>query len=151
LAQVAIWQGRKVFAFTRDGDTGGQNFARSLGCDWAGGSSEVPPEELDAAIIFAPVGALVPAALRHVRKGGAVVCAGIHMSDIPTFPYDLLWGERVVRSVANLTRADGHEFMEIAAAAQVQTRTTAYPLANANEALDALRSGMLEGAAVLVP
>jgi propanol-preferring alcohol dehydrogenase len=151
LAQVAAWQGRKVFAFTRDGDRQGQDFALSLGCAWAGGSSEAPPEELDAAIIFAAVGPLVPIALRHVRKGGTVVCAGIHMSDIPAFPYDLLWGERVVRSVANLTRADGHEFMEIAAEAQVQTRTTAYPLAQANEALDALRSGTLEGAAVLVP
>jgi propanol-preferring alcohol dehydrogenase len=151
LAQVAAWQGRKVFAFTRDGDRQGQDFALSLGCAWAGGSSEAPPEELDAAIIFAAVGPLVPIALRHVRKGGTVVCAGIHMSDIPAFPYDLLWGERVVRSVANLTRADAHEFMEIAAEAQVQTRTTAYPLAQANEALDALRSGTLEGAAVLVP
>jgi propanol-preferring alcohol dehydrogenase len=151
LAQVASWQGRKLFAFTRDSDSEGQDFARSLGCVWAGGSSEAPPEELDAAIIFAPVGSLIPTALRHVRKGGTVVCAGIHMSDIPSFPYDLLWGERVVRSVANLTRADGHEFMEIAAEARVQTRTTVYPLANANEALDALRSGKLEGAAVLVP
>jgi propanol-preferring alcohol dehydrogenase len=151
LAQVASWQGRKLFAFTRDSDIEGQDFARSLGCVWAGGSSEAPPEELDAAIVFAPVGPLVPTALRHMRKGGTVVCAGIHMSDIPSFPYDLLWGERVVRSVANLTRADGHEFMEIAAEARVQTRTTVYPLANANEALDALRSGKLEGAAVLVP
>jgi propanol-preferring alcohol dehydrogenase len=151
LAQVASWQGRKLFAFTRDSDFEGQDFARSLGCVWAGGSSEAPPEELDAAIVFAPVGPLVPTALRHMRKGGTVVCAGIHMSDIPSFPYDLLWGERVVRSVANLTRADGHEFMEIAAEARVQTRTTVYPLANANEALDALRSGKLEGAAVLVP
>jgi propanol-preferring alcohol dehydrogenase len=151
LAQVASWQGRKLFAFTRDSDIEGQDFARSLGCVWAGGSSEAPPEELDAAIVFAPVGPLVPTALRHVRKGGTVVCAGIHMSDIPSFPYDLLWGERVVRSVANLTRADGHEFMEIAAEARVQTRTTVYPLANANEALDALRSGKLVGAAVLVP
>jgi propanol-preferring alcohol dehydrogenase len=151
LAQVASWQGRKLFAFTRDSDIEGQDFARSLGCVWAGGSSEAPPEELDAAIVFAPVGPLVPTALRHVRKGGTVVCAGIHMSDIPAFPYDLLWGERVVRSVANLTRADGHEFMEIAAEVRVQTRTTVYPLANANEALDALRSGKLEGAAVLVP
>jgi propanol-preferring alcohol dehydrogenase len=151
LAQVASWQGRKLFAFTRDSDIEGQDFARSLGCVWAGGSSEAPPEELDAAIVFAPVGPLVPTALRHMRKGGTVVCAGIHMSDIPSFPYDLLWGERVVRSVANLTRADGHEFMEIAAEARVQTRTKVYPLANANEALDALRLGKLEGAAVLVP
>ena len=151
LAQVAVWHGRQVFAFTRDGDTEGQDFARSLGCAWAGGSSEAPPEELDAAIIFAAVGPLVPAALRHVRKGGTVVCAGIHMSDIPAFPYEILWGERVVRSVANLTREDGREFMEVAAQVPVETRTTAYPLADANKALDALRSGKLEGAAVLVP
>src|SRR5205823_11609386 len=122
----------------------------SLGCAWAGGSSEAPPEEMDAAIIFAPIGALVPAALKHVRKGGRLVCAGIHMSDIPAFPYADLWGERMIRSVANLTRADGHEFMEIAAQARVKTRTTAFPLTQANEALDALRSGKIEGAAVLV-
>jgi propanol-preferring alcohol dehydrogenase len=151
LAQVAAWQGRRVFAFTRDGDTHGQLFAGSLGCVWAGGSSEAPPEELDAAIIFAPVGALVPTALRHVRKGGRVVCAGIHMSDIPSFPYEILWGERSILSVANLTRADGREFMEIAAEAPVRTHTTPFPLSEANEALAQLRSGKLEGAAVLVP
>jgi propanol-preferring alcohol dehydrogenase len=151
LAQVAAWQGRRVFAFTRDGDEETQNFAYSLGCAWAGGSSEAPPQELDAAIIFAPVGALVPAALKHVRKGGSVVCAGIHMSDIPSFAYEQLWGERMIRSVANLTRADGHEFMQIAARVPVKTHTTVFPLAQANEGLDALRSGKLEGAAVLVP
>jgi propanol-preferring alcohol dehydrogenase len=151
LAQVAVWQGRSVFAFTRDGDRKTQDFARSLGCAWTGGSSEPPPEELDAAIIFAPVGALVPTALQHVRKGGRVVCAGIHMTDIPTFPYEQLWGERSIASVANLTRADGREFMDIAAQVPVKTRTTEFPLARANEALDALRSGKIEGAAVLVP
>jgi propanol-preferring alcohol dehydrogenase len=151
LAQVAAWQGRELFAFTRDGDDDTQQFARSLGCAWAGGSSDAPPDELDAAIIFAPVGALVPAALRHVRKGGRVVCAGIHMSDIPAFPYEILWGERSILSVANLTRADGREFMEIAAQVPVKTHTTTFPLAEANAALDALRSGRLEGAAVLVP
>ena len=151
LAQVAAWQGRGVFAFTRDGDTEGQQFAGSLGCVWAGGSSDTPPEELDAAIIFAPVGALVPTALRHVRKGGRLVCAGIHMSNIPSFPYEILWGERSIGSVANLTRADGQEFMEIAARAPIRTHTTAFPLIEANEALAILRSGKLEGAAVLVP
>jgi propanol-preferring alcohol dehydrogenase len=151
LAQVAAWQGRQVFAFTRDGDTQTQQFARELGSTWAGSSSEAPPEQLDAAIIFAPVGALVPQALANVRKGGRVVCAGIHMSDIPAFPYDLLWGERAILSVANLTRADGREFMDIAAQAPIRTRTTAFPLRQANEALSALRSGALEGAAVLVP
>ena len=151
LAQVAKWQGRRVFAFTRDGDERGQAFARALGCAWAGGSNEAPPEQLDAAIIFAPVGALVPQALRQVRKGGRVVCAGIHMSDIPSFPYELLWGERSLLSVANLTRTDGHEFMEVAAQAPIRTRTTAFALAKANEALAALRSGAIEGAAVLVP
>jgi propanol-preferring alcohol dehydrogenase len=151
LAQVAVWQGRAVFAFTRDGDKETQDFASALGCAWTGGSSEPPPEELDAAIIFAPVGALVPTALQHVRKGGRVVCAGIHMTDIPTFPYEQLWGERSIASVANLTRADGREFMDIAAQVPVKTRTTEFPLARANEALDALRSGKIEGAAVLVP
>ena len=151
LAQVAAWQGRRVFAFTRDGDTAGQEFARSLGCVWAGGSSKAPPDELDAAIIFAPVGALVPRALRAVRKGARVVCAGIHMSDIPAFPYDVLWGERSILSVANLTRADGREFMELAARAPIETRTTIFPLHDANEALACFRSGELEGAAVLVP
>ena len=151
LAQVAVWQRRQVFAFTRDGDRETQDFARSLGCAWAGGSSKAPPEQLDAAIIFAPVGALVPTALQHVRKGGRVVCAGIHMSDIPSFPYEQLWGERSIASVANLTRADGREFMEIAAQVPVKVRTTEFPLSQANEALAALRSGAIEGAAVLVP
>ena len=151
IAQVAAWQGRRIFAFTRDGDRKTQDFARSLGCAWAGGSSETPPEELDSAIIFAPVGALVPTALKRVRKGGRVVCAGIHMSDIPAFRYEDLWGERAILSVANLTRADGREFMDIAERASVKTVTTAFPLAKANDALDALRSGALEGAAVLVP
>jgi propanol-preferring alcohol dehydrogenase len=151
IAQVALWQGRQVFAFTREGDTESQKFARSLGCGWAGGSNEAPPEELDAAIIFAPVGPLVPQALKRVRKGGRVVCAGIHMSDIPDFPYEDLWGERSIMSVANLTRADGREFMEIAARIAVRTRTTSFPLREANEALAALRAGSIEGAAVLVP
>jgi propanol-preferring alcohol dehydrogenase len=151
LAQVALWQGREVHAFTRPGDVAGQSFARSLGCRWAGGSNESPPEALDAAIIFAPVGALVPAALRNVRKGGSVVCAGIHMSDIPAFPYADLWGERVIRSVANLTRADGREFLELASLIPVRCRTTAFPLAEANQALEQLRAGAVEGAAVLVP
>jgi propanol-preferring alcohol dehydrogenase len=151
IAQVAVWQGRRIFAFTREGDADTQAFARELGCAWAGGSAEAAPEELDAAIIFAPVGALVPQALKHVRKGGRVVCAGIHMSDVPAFPYEDLWGERAILSVANLTRADGHEFMEIAAQVPVRTRTSVFPLRQANEALDRLRSGALEGAAVLVP
>lgn len=151
IAQVAAWQGRRVFAFTRDRDAQTQEFARSLGCAWAGGSMESAPEELDAAIIFAPVGPLVPKALKQVRKGGRVVCAGIHMSDIPSFPYEDLWGERAILSVANLTRADGREFMEIAAAVPVKTKTIVFPLSEANEALTALRSGEFEGAAVLVP
>ena len=151
VAQLAVWQGRKLFAFTRDGDTETQRFARSLGCAWAGGSTDSPPEQLDAAIIFAPVGPLVPQALKQVRKGGRVVCAGIHMSDIPAFPYEDLWGERAIVSVANLTRADGREFMELAAKVPVTTHTTVFPLAQANEALAALRSGAVEGAAVLVP
>jgi len=151
VAQVAVWQGRRLFAFTRDGDRETQEFARSLGCIWAGGSSERPPEQLDAAIICAPVGALVPQSLKQVRKGGRVVCAGIHMSDIPSFPYDDLWGERAILSVANLTRADGREFMEIAARVPVRTVTTVFFLSQANEALDRLRSGALEGAGVLVP
>ncbi|HEX6072370.1 MAG TPA: zinc-dependent alcohol dehydrogenase family protein [Sphingomicrobium sp.] len=151
LAQVAKWQGREVLAFTREGDTETQRFALSLGCSWAGGSGAAPPEELDAAIIFAPVGALVPQALKHVRKGGRVVCAGIHMSDIPAFPYEDLWGERSILSVANLTRVDGREFMDIATRASVRTRTTEFPLTRANQALAALRSGEIEGAAVLVP
>lgn len=151
LTQVAAWQGRRIFAFTRDGDTEAQQFALELGSAWAGGSSEAPPERLDAAIIFAPVGALVPQALRNIRKGGRVVCAGIHMSDIPALPYDLLWGERAICSVANLTRDDGREFMHVAGLAPVRTHTTVFPLSQANEALSALRSGTLKGAAVLVP
>jgi propanol-preferring alcohol dehydrogenase len=150
LAQVAIWQGRRVYAFTRKGDTAAQEFARSLGAVWAGGSDDRPPEPLDAAIIFAPVGALVPAALKAVRKGGRVVCGGIHMSDIPSFPYALLWEERHVMSVANLTRADAHGFLSIAPEAGVKCEVTRYPLARANEALSDLRDGRLQGAAVLI-
>ena len=148
LAQIA---GRRVHAFTRPGDEQAQAFARSLGCASAQGSDRPPPEPLDAAIVFAPVGALVPAALKHVRKGGRIVCAGIHMSDIPAFPYADLWGERSILSVANLTRADGAEFLALAARSGLRTRTTAFPLSRANEALDLLRAGALEGAAVLVP
>ena len=151
LAQTAIWQGRRVFAFSRKGDTAAQSFARSLGAVWAGGSDETPPEPLDAAIIFAPVGALVPAALKAVKKGGRVVCGGIHMSDIPSFPYALLWEERHVMSVANLTRVDAHEFLAIAPKAGVKCEVTHYPLARANEALADLREGRLLGAAVLIP
>ena len=149
IAQVARWQGRRVFAFTRAGDEDGQEFARSLGAEWAGASEAAPPEELDAAIIFAPVGALVPAALRALAKGGVVVCAGIHMSDIPAFPYELLWEERVIRSVANLTRRDGEEFLELAPRVPVRTHVEAFPLAEANDALERLRSGSIRGAAVL--
>lgn len=151
LVQVARHQQRDVFAFTRTGDRAGQDFARSLGAVWAGDSDQPPPEPLDAAILFAPVGALVPAALRAVRKGGVVVCAGIYMSDVPSFPYGILWGERVVRSVANLTRQDALEFLAVAPRAGVCTETTPYPLANANQALDDLRDGRLHGAAVLLP
>jgi alcohol dehydrogenase, propanol-preferring len=151
LAQVAIWQGRRVFAFTRSGDTASQHFARALGAAWAGGSDEMPPEKLDAAIIFAPVGGLVPAALAAVKKGGRVVCGGIHMSDIPAFPYRLLWEERELRSVANLTRRDAYEFLGIAPRAGIKMRVTRYPLEQANGALDDLRHGRFEGAAVLVP
>jgi alcohol dehydrogenase, propanol-preferring len=151
LAQVAIWQGRRVFAFTRSGDTASQHFARALGSVWAGGSNEMPPEKLDAAIIFAPVGGLVPAALAAVKKGGRVVCGGIHMSDIPAFPYRLLWEERELRSVANLTRRDAYEFLGIAPRAGIKMRVTRYPLEQANGALDDLRHGRFEGAAVLVP
>ena len=151
VCQVAAWQGRRVFALTREGDEEGQAFARSLGAEWAGGALSGPPEELDAAILFAPVGELVPVALRAVRKGGSVVCAGIHMSDIPSFPYELLWGERVLRSVANLTRADGDEFLALAPQVPVRTKVEAFPLERANEALDRLRRGDLRGAAVLVP
>ena len=151
LAQVATWQRRRVYAFTRGGDTAAQAFARSLGAVWAGGSDEMPPERLDAAIIFAPVGALVPLALKAVKKGGRVVCGGIHMSDIPSFPYSLLWEERHVVSVANLTRADAHEFLDIVSRAGVTTEVTRYPLAAANDALADLREGRLQGAAVLMP
>ena len=151
LAQVLKWQGRRVFAFTRGGDAGAQDFARSLGAEWAGGSDEAPPEPLDAAIIFAPVGALVPTALKAVKKGGRVVCGGIHMSDIPSFPYSILWEERQLCSVANLTREDAREFLEIAPKAGVRCAVTRYPLERANEALAALREGRLEGAAVLIP
>lgn len=151
VAQVARFEGREVFAFTRPGDARAQAFARSLGAAWAGGSDELPLGPLDAALVFAPVGALVPAALRSVRKGGVVVCGGIHMSDVPAFPYALLWGERSVRSVANLTRRDGEELLSLAARAGVTCATRAYPLGAANEALADLREGRLEGAAVLVP
>jgi propanol-preferring alcohol dehydrogenase len=149
IAQLARWQGRRVFAFTRAGDDESQRFARSLGAEWAGSSTERPPEELDAAIIFAPVGELVPAALAALSKGGVVVCAGIHMSDIPSFSYDLLWGERAVRSVANLTRQDGEEFLELAPQIPVHTEIREFRLEEANEALQHLRAGELEGAAVL--
>jgi alcohol dehydrogenase, propanol-preferring len=151
IAQVARWQGREVFAFTRPDDAAAQAFARRLGARWAGGSEETPPEPLDCAIIYAPVGALVPAALRAVRKGGRVVCAGIHMSDIPSFPYRLLWEERELLSVANLTRKDGDEFFTVARQAGIVTETVAYPLRRANDALADLRMGRLQGAAVLVP
>jgi alcohol dehydrogenase, propanol-preferring len=151
LAQVAVWQGRRVYAFTRAGDEAAQTFARRLGAVWAGGSDERPPEALDAAIIFAPVGALVPAALRVVKKGGRVVCGGIYMSDIPQFPYHILWEERQILSVANLTRQDAHEFLDIAPRAGVTTQVSRYPLDHANEALADLREGRLQGAAVLIP
>jgi len=150
VCQVAVAEGRRVFAFTRAGDTRTQAFARELGAVWAGASDDQPPEELEAAIIFAPVGALVPAALKAVSPGGTVVCSGIHMSDIPSFPYDLLWGERGLRSVANVTRADGREFLDLAARIPVRAHRTTYPLAAANDALADLRSGRLEGAAVLL-
>jgi len=151
VAQVARHQGRRVYAFTRPGDAEAQRFALELGTAWAGDSGAAPPEPLEAAILFAPVGALVPEALRRVAKGGTVVCAGIHMSDIPAFPYDLLWGERVVRSVANLTRQDGEQFLHLAPDVPVRTTTIPFPLSGANEALAALREGRLRGAAVLVP
>jgi propanol-preferring alcohol dehydrogenase len=150
VAQVARHQGRRVFAFTKPGDSEGQSFARELGAEWAGGSNERPPEELDAAILFAPAGELVPTALAAVAKGGTVVCAGIHMTDIPSFPYELLWGERQVRSVANLTRADGDEFLALAPRVPVRTEIETFPLAEANEALEHLRAGRIRGAAVLV-
>jgi len=151
IAQVARWQGRDVFAFTRSGDVAAQAFARKLGACWAGSSDDMPPEELDCAIIYAPVGALVPAALGAVRKGGRVVCAGIYMSDIPSFAYSLIWEERQLMSVANLTRKDGDEFFAVVPKAGIVTQTVAYPLVRANEALSDLRSGRLQGAAVLVP
>jgi len=150
VAQVARHQGRRVFAFTRPDDREGQAFARELGAEWAGGSDRRPPEELDAAILFAPAGELVPTALAALAKGGRVVCAGIHMSDIPSFPYELLWGERQVRSVANLTRVDGDEFLALAPRVPVRTEIETFPLAEANEALDHLRAGRIRGAAVLV-
>ena len=151
VAQVARWQGREVYAFTRPGDEAAQAVASGLGAVWAGGSDERPPVELDAALLFAPVGALVPLALRAVARGGTVVCGGIHMSDIPSFPYELLWQERTLCSVANLTRRDGEEFLAIAAQVPVRTETVTFPLEQANEALARLREGRLQGAAVLVP
>jgi propanol-preferring alcohol dehydrogenase len=151
VAQVALYQNRQVYAFTRPGDQAAQDFALELGAIWAGDSDRAPPEELDAAIIFAPVGTLVPAALRAVRKGGVVVCGGIHMSDIPSFPYEILWGERVLRSVANLTRQDAEDFLELAPKVPVRTTIEKFSLEEANAALDALRAGRLTGAAVLIP
>jgi propanol-preferring alcohol dehydrogenase len=151
VVQVARHEGRECLAFVRPGDREARRFAMDLGCSWAGDSGESPPRELDAAILFAPVGALVPAALAAVRKGGTVVCGGIHMSDIPSFPYRLLWGERVLRSVANLTRRDGEEFLALAAQIPVRTEVTTFPLTSANEALERLRAGRLSGAAVLLP
>ncbi len=150
VTQVALWQGRKVYAFTRPGDTNAQQFALAMGATWAGNSAYLPPEELDAAIIFAPDGSLVPAALRAVEKGGTVICGGIHMSDIPTFPYDILWGERVIKSVANLTRRDGEEFLALAPKIPIRTEVHPFPLSRANEALNALRRGLFTGAAALV-
>lgn len=151
ILQVAKWQGRRIFVFTRLGDNKSQSFARDLGADWVGASGELPPELLDAAIIFAPAGELVPAALRAVRKGGRVVCAGIHMSDVPSFPYSILWGERSIASVANLTRADALDFLALAPRVGLRTHVSEFPLEKANEALDALRHGRLKGAAVLRP
>ena len=151
VAQVARRQGRRLFAFTREGDEEAQAFARELGAEWAGASGERPPEELDAAILFAPAGELVPAALRVVARGGTVVAAGIHMSDVPSFPYELLWGERMVRSVANLTRRDGEEFLALAPEVPVRTEVETLPLSAANEALERLRSGRVQGSLVLVP
>ena len=151
VAQVAKWQGREVFAFTRPGDTGTQAFARSLGVTWAGGSDQSPPELLDAAIIYATAGELVPQALKAVHKGGRVVCAGIHMSDIPSFPYRILWEERQLLSVANLTRQDGIDFLGLAPKVGIDVKTTVYPLEQANKALEDLRAGRFDGAAVLVP
>ncbi|GCD52023.1 zinc-dependent alcohol dehydrogenase family protein [Acetobacter pasteurianus] len=151
IAQVLVWQKKQVYAFTRPGDAKTQAFARELGATWAGGSDELPPEQLDATIIFAPVGALVPAALKTLRKGGRVVCAGIHMSEIPAFSYDILWEEREIVSVANLTRQDGLDFLSIAPKIGIHTTTTTYALKDANKALDDLRHGRFDGAAVLVP
>ena len=151
VAQVGVHEGREVYGFTRPGDVGAQAFARSLGCKWAGDSTAAPPEPLDAALIFAPAGELVPAALAAVRRGGTVVCAGIHMTDIPAFPYSLLWGERVLRSVANLTRRDGEAFLRVAAGMNLRTVVREYPLEEAHAALDDLRNGRFEGAAVLLP
>jgi propanol-preferring alcohol dehydrogenase len=150
VAQIAAYQGKKVFAFTRPGDTNAQKFALRLGAAWAGDSTEMPPEPLDAAIIFAPIGSLVPAALRATIKGGTVVCGGIHMSDIPSFPYQILWEERIVRSVANLTRKDGEELLSIAPKVPVQTEVAVFPLIEANDALSRLRDGKLQGSAVLI-
>ncbi len=150
IAQLACWQGREIFAFTRPGDADGQGFARELGAAWAGDSSATPPQEMDAAILFAPVGALIPQALRHTAKGGTVVCAGIHMSNVPEFPYSILWGERSVRSIANLTRRDGEAFLDIAPKAGIRAEVETFPLALANEALRQLSSGRVRGAAVLV-
>ncbi len=149
IIQVAVFQGKKVYAFTVPGDTEKQDFARRLGATWAGGSDTMPPEPLDAAILFAPVGALVPVALKAIRPGGIVVCAGIHMSDIPSFPYAILWEERVLRSVANLTRRDGEELLQLATQAKIKTQVTEFPLAQANQAVDLFRHGKIEGAAVL--
>ncbi|MGE3841182.1 MAG: zinc-dependent alcohol dehydrogenase family protein [Vicinamibacterales bacterium] len=151
LVQIAAWQGRRVFAFTRPGDEAGQARARALGAEWSGDSTERPPELLDAAILFAPVGSLVPAALSCVRKAGTVVCAGIHMTEIPAFPYALLWGERTVRSVANLTRRDGLEFLALAGACPLRTLVESYPLSDANTAIDSVRHGTVQGAAAVVP
>ena len=151
VAQVAAWQGRRVYAFTREGDVAGQKFAMEMGASWAGGAFESPPVELDSAIIFAPAGELVPAALKAVAKGGIVVCGGIHMSDIPSFPYELLWGERSIVSVANLTRRDGEEFLQLAPQIPIRTEVEIFPLEQANQALYALRSGQIRGAGVLVP
>jgi len=151
VAQIARFEGREIFAFTRPGDDEAQSFARRLGASWAGGSDEEAPEQLDAAIIFAPIGALVPAALQNLKRGGTIVCGGIHMSDIPSFPYRDLWQERTIASVANLTRRDGEEFLELVARVPIKTETQMFPLERANEALEALRCGRLRGAAVLVP
>jgi propanol-preferring alcohol dehydrogenase len=151
ITQVARYEGRQVYAFTRKGDVKGQEFAKSVGAVWAAGSNDTPPEPLDAAIIFAPVGQLIPQALKTVRKGGVVVCGGIHMSDIPSFPYESLWGERNVCSVANLTRRDGEEFFALAPRVPVKVSIEKFPLAQANEALGRLRAGRIKGAAVLIP